>query len=267
VDAYVDLASGSIVGNMTPKTRYLIRGDDLRTADAAKPAAPKAEGEEGKEDKKEPVKDAPPQINAERNEQVNKSNFLMRNEARDRGLLLISAENFATVIGYRKARNANIAAVAGFRPTLPYAGATDVGAAKAPMEEEKKAPAAEVPEKKEVMEKKEKKVDEEKKAPDEEKKKVDEEKKDAEKKAPDDEKKALDKDKKADDEKKAADKKKDDARNGDAIKRHFAMEDFHGAAHEFSSELWVSEEDFPVAAYVLSAKVCVYPRLLRARLS
>ena len=64
---------------------------------------------------------------ADRIELVNKSNWMLRNEAKEKGLLLISAENFANVIGYRKARSANSVELSGFRPTLPYAGAPQGG--------------------------------------------------------------------------------------------------------------------------------------------
>jgi hypothetical protein len=62
------------------------------------------------------------QANAERNELVNKSSQMLRNDAKTLGLLMISAENFATVVGYRRARNAGVIEISGFRPTLPYAG-------------------------------------------------------------------------------------------------------------------------------------------------
>ena len=87
----------------------------------------------------------------------NKSNLQLRSDARTLGLLMISAENFATVVGYRRARSANSTELSGFRPSLPYAGAIDSGVIRQPDQpppvvEEKKAP------------------DPEKKAPDPEKK-------------------------------------------------------------------------------------------------
>ncbi len=139
VDAYVDLRDGQMRGNITPKTRYLIRGDDLKVA-AEKPAA---EDKEKDKDKEPKANEAQP--NAERNETINKSSKALRTEAIDRGLLLISAENFATVIGYRKARNGNSVEASGFRPGLPYAGTERIGAGAAapvpdprPKEPEKK---------------------------------------------------------------------------------------------------------------------------------
>jgi hypothetical protein len=135
VDAYVDLRDGQIRGNITAKTRYLIRGDELRASPEAKVAAKGAE-----EDKdKEAGKEAPP--NADRNDLINKSSRTLYNEARERGLLLISAENFATVIGYRRARNGNSTQISNFRPSLPYAGSGEAGVfVPRPKDEEKKAP-------------------------------------------------------------------------------------------------------------------------------
>ena len=141
VDAYVDLRDGQIQGNISSKTRYLIRGDDLRAAAVAKAPAAKApddDKEEKKDKEKEPAKDAAP--NMDRNAQINASSLTLRNDARERGLLLVSQENFATLIGYRRARSANSVEYSGFRPMLPYAGAPDGGLIVLPPREEKKAP-------------------------------------------------------------------------------------------------------------------------------
>lgn len=151
VDAYVDLRDGQMRGNITPKTRYLIRGDDLR-APAEKPAAkmaddPKDKDEKDKDKDKEPMANGQP--NAERNDAINKSSKALRSEAIDRGLLLISAENFATVIGYRKARNGNSAEVSTFRPGLPFAGTERIGAAPVNPEPRPKEPEKKAEEKKE----------------------------------------------------------------------------------------------------------------------
>lgn len=136
VDAYVDLRDGKIVGNLTSKTRYLIIGDDLRAPGAKKDA--KMEGDDKEMKKDEPAKDGGA-VNADRNEQVNKSSAALRAEAKERGMLQISAENFANVIGYRRARSANSPELSAFRPSLPYAGQPRPGQAPPPMEE-KKAP-------------------------------------------------------------------------------------------------------------------------------
>jgi hypothetical protein len=56
---------------------------------------------------------------------------------------VISAENFSTMIGYRRPRSANSPEITGFRPSLPYAGTLEAGQRQqqAPMPEpEKKAP-------------------------------------------------------------------------------------------------------------------------------
>jgi hypothetical protein len=152
VDAYVDLRDGKIQGAITSKTRYLIVGDDLR-APGEKPApeAPKMpdddkdkdKDKEKKEEKEMAGKNGQPTL--DRNEAVNRSSLQMRKEAVERGLLLISAENFATVVGYRKARSANLSTDIDFRPSLPFAGAPgERGVLVAPdrerpPEEEKKA--------------------------------------------------------------------------------------------------------------------------------
>lgn len=135
VDAYVDLRDGQVRGSITPKTRYLIRGDDLRVAAAKMP------DEEKDKDKDKEPKAKEGQPNAERNETINKSNKALRAEAIERGLLLISAENFATVVGYRKARSVLANEASNFRPGVPFAGQERIGAAPVnqPPPEEKKA--------------------------------------------------------------------------------------------------------------------------------
>jgi hypothetical protein len=132
VDAYVDLRDGQIRGNITAKTRYLIQGAAMRSA--AKAPAAKAPDDDKE---KEPAKDAAP--NTDRNDLINKSSQTLYNDARDRGLLMISAENFATVIGYRRARSANSLEISNFRPSLPDAGSVEAGGVVArPKDEEKK---------------------------------------------------------------------------------------------------------------------------------
>ena len=99
------------------------------------------EPKEGDE-KKEPAAKAAP-VNAERREQVNKANNQLISDATALGVLQISAEDFATVIGYRKARNANSVDVSG-SADLAVAGAAGSGGpastAAEPMPGEKKAP-------------------------------------------------------------------------------------------------------------------------------
>lgn len=153
VDAYVDLRNGQIQGNLSSKTRYLIKGDDLRVA-IDKPAEPAKEADDKEKEpakdkdaagEKEPVKDAAGA--GDRNDAINKSSVALRKDAIEKGLLLISAENFSHMIGYRRARSANSLEISGFRPSLPYAGAIEAGVIRAP-----ERPAAE--EKKEMEEKK-----------------------------------------------------------------------------------------------------------------
>jgi hypothetical protein len=127
VDAYVDLSDGKVVGSLSTKTRYLIRGEGIGA-----PAAAKAE--EGKE------KEAGGGPDAERSDAFNKSVLKMREDATALGLLQISAENFAHVIGYRKARSANSTDPSGFRPGLPDAGTGRVIAAPAGDRPEEPAP-------------------------------------------------------------------------------------------------------------------------------
>jgi hypothetical protein len=132
VDAYVDLRDGQIRGNIAAKTRYLIQGAPMRSA--AKPPAAKAPDDDKE---KEPAKEATQ--NTDRNDLINKSSQTLYNDARERGLLLISAENFATVIGYRRARSANSLEISTFRPSLPNAGGDETGGVVGrPKEEEKK---------------------------------------------------------------------------------------------------------------------------------
>jgi hypothetical protein len=121
VDAYVDLRDGHVEGKITSKTRYLIRGDELRSTEPK--AAPKTDEEKDKE--KDMPKEAAP--NTDRNDLVNKSSRTLRETARERGLLSISAENFATVTGYRRARSGNSAELSNFRPSLPVAGPPNAG--------------------------------------------------------------------------------------------------------------------------------------------
>ncbi len=88
VDAYVDLNTGERNGNLQPETRFLIRGAD---AMAAKPAAA------GEADRGE----AMGRPDDERLEKVQKAIDKMRAEAGERGMLIVSAENFAFMVGYR----------------------------------------------------------------------------------------------------------------------------------------------------------------------
>ncbi len=128
VDAYVDVRNGEIKGKINAKTRYLIRGDDLVRPDSKNQGPKKIDPDD--KDKEMADKDKEPAREGgvgERIDLVNRASQKLSNDARDKGLLLISAENFANVIGYQKARSANSIEISGFRPTLPYAGVPGEG--------------------------------------------------------------------------------------------------------------------------------------------
>jgi hypothetical protein len=113
VDAYLDLNDGQVKGAITNRTRYLIRGDNLE--DPAKLAAPmkKEAVKEGDENKEEaPKAEGFP----DRLKMINESAAKMRQEAVDKGLFVISTDNFLNVIGYRQPRSI-YGEVAGFQPS------------------------------------------------------------------------------------------------------------------------------------------------------
>jgi hypothetical protein len=124
IDAYLDLTDGETKGAITQDTRFLIQGDSLRID---------AKDLEAKEPR------------AERAVAVNNGILRMRKEAVERGMFVISARNFATVIGYHPPGAKDLTA---FRPRLPIAGSvapavSGIGGAPArpdapPMPEEKK---------------------------------------------------------------------------------------------------------------------------------
>ena len=128
VDAYLDLNDGQIKGAITSRTRYLIRGDDL--VEAARPNEPRAavkKEENADPDKKDEAKkeEAPPAAEgavADRLRTLNDAAAKMRFEAVDKGLLIISTDNFLNVIGYRQPRSATYMEAAGFRPSVISAG-------------------------------------------------------------------------------------------------------------------------------------------------
>jgi hypothetical protein len=99
VDAYLDLTDGQVKGTMNPSTRYLIRGEDMRI------------------DPKELADEAP---RAKRALDVTNAANTMRKEAVEKGIFIISAKNFANVIGYRQPGAARD--MAAFRPSIPSAG-------------------------------------------------------------------------------------------------------------------------------------------------
>jgi hypothetical protein len=122
VDAYLDLNDGQVKGAITNRTRYLIRGDDLidparlgtpRRKEAAKEDAGEEKEKKDDADKAEAVPD--------RLKSISDAAAKMRQDAVDKGLLIISADNFLNCIGYREPRSA-FAEANGFRPTIISAG-------------------------------------------------------------------------------------------------------------------------------------------------
>lgn len=98
IDAYFDMAEGKLKGAITSKTRFFI--GDGRSAQG-KGSATKVDEEAKK---------------------LNEAIAAVRAEAIERGMLIISADNLANVIGYRRARSASEFEPSGFRPAVPFAG-------------------------------------------------------------------------------------------------------------------------------------------------
>ncbi len=95
VDGYINLLNGQVEGNLTPKTRLLIRGE----------IAPINRTEE----------------ETNRFKQIVESYQILKRQAIEQGMFVISAENFAAVTGYRgqlALNNKNTT----FRPSLPWTG-------------------------------------------------------------------------------------------------------------------------------------------------
>jgi hypothetical protein len=135
-DAYLDLTDGQAKGSYSNKTRFLILGEPAQ------------------------VKNPNDAAQVERAKMINDGIAAMKKEALDKGMFVISADNFAIAAGYRKPQNATSADVADFRPSVPLAGAAGTGLviqrerpaeAAAPMVE-KKEPEAKEPEPKEKKE-------------------------------------------------------------------------------------------------------------------
>ena len=125
VDAYLDLNDGQVKGAITNRTRYLIRGDDL--VDPAAHNAPVKKNEVKDED--EEKKDAAPKADApksdvvpDRIKSINEAAAKMRQDAADKGLLVISVDNFLNVIGYRQPQRRADGEAGGFRPSAITAG-------------------------------------------------------------------------------------------------------------------------------------------------
>ncbi|MCI0637910.1 MAG: hypothetical protein L0Y70_02475 [Gemmataceae bacterium] len=125
VDAYLDLIDGQVKGDgMTSRTRYLIRGleqklEKMNGGDAKKE---KEEGDKEVAKKEEQPKNGAAMSPEERLKLLDAAFAGMRKEAVDKGVFIISAENFFSVIGYRPPRSALTAEVSGYRPTALFAG-------------------------------------------------------------------------------------------------------------------------------------------------
>ncbi len=96
VDAYLDLTDGTIKGAIGPQTRYLIITPELRT--------------DGKD------------AQAERAKALNEALQAMKKDAIEKGMFIISVDNFLNIVGYRIPRSATTSEYAGFRPSQPKAG-------------------------------------------------------------------------------------------------------------------------------------------------
>jgi hypothetical protein len=107
VDAYLDVTDGQVKGAITTNTRYLIRGEEIRI------------------DPKELKENTP---RAERAVAVNNGIIGMKKDAIERGMFVISAQNFATIIGYHRASTSG-KEMSAFRPQLPTAGSAVPGLA------------------------------------------------------------------------------------------------------------------------------------------
>ncbi|MBI3410889.1 MAG: hypothetical protein HY040_21350 [Planctomycetes bacterium] len=130
VDAYLDLTDNTIKGELNYRTRYLILGDLLpepKNGDAFKPKQKDkdAEGKDGeakqgeaKEAEAKEARDDTP----DRAKAINETMRAMRKDAIERGMFIISAENFLGVIGHRRSRSANDLGASSFRPSVMHAG-------------------------------------------------------------------------------------------------------------------------------------------------
>ena len=119
VDGYLDLTNGEFKGGFSDKTRYMIRGDFLLEEKAAAKS-----GEEVKKDDEAPKAKAEPATGPRA---INDAIRAIRKDASDKGVFIISADNFANVIGYREPRSATAIETGAFRPGMPAAGAPGSG--------------------------------------------------------------------------------------------------------------------------------------------
>ena len=160
VDAYVDLTDGSIKGTVTERARFLIMGKppyisksgfkpekvDLAMKASASAQAALGAGDTptaAKEFKKAVDASSPRRSTTPRRpprkgsstaqerlrklpgsaiEDVNAGILELRKQCVDKGMFIISAENYAHVVGIQRFRASNGPEEVGFRPRQPFAG-------------------------------------------------------------------------------------------------------------------------------------------------
>ncbi len=133
VDAYVDPVDGTLRGSISGRTRYVVLGASLVANDKDKVAVPKMEEKDMEKKDMEKNPDEQPKeplANVDRIQAVNQAIAKMKKDAVERGLIMISAENFGYMIGYRRARSATEFVRSGFNPTVPNAGIINIEAGK-----------------------------------------------------------------------------------------------------------------------------------------
>ena len=157
VDAYVDLTDGKVKGpGLTGRTRYLIRGFNLTDSRPLRNGGPKKEAmkkdnaaDNGEEKVDEEKKDEAPLPgdgpDAERLRHFEASVVGLQKGAVEKGLFIISVENFLNVTGYRQPRSANALDYSGFRPSVITAGqglrGLDLSTPPAPKAQQEEPPA------------------------------------------------------------------------------------------------------------------------------
>jgi hypothetical protein len=100
VDAYVNLLNGQFEGTLTPRTRLLVKGDFT------------------------PLSTSPEEI--ARVKTIKDAYAELEKQAISAGMFVISAENFASVIGYRPPQSSLVReSPVGFRPLLPFVNTND----------------------------------------------------------------------------------------------------------------------------------------------
>ena len=101
MDAYIDLRDGKLAGELKPDTNYLIRGANAVSLG---------------------VTDSDARVKG-----INDGIKSMLTQSVDRGLFIISPDNFAVVTGYRRPGSADRTQTMTFSPTRPGVGTGIVG--------------------------------------------------------------------------------------------------------------------------------------------